>query len=163
MARHAAAGLTLLWLLTLAGPASAHGLGAECRLVGQRVEVEAYYDDDSPAVNAKVAVRDSAQAVVAEGRTDAEGRWSCARPAAGRYEVTVDAGGGHRMKVPMTIPAETSRELSASAAEAPPTVERISEGPGREEFTRTPWLKLGIGLAVIGGLAVAFVISRRIG
>ena len=41
--------LTLALFLVAAPRAAAHALGAECKLVGDRVEVEAFYDDDTPA------------------------------------------------------------------------------------------------------------------
>ncbi len=138
--------------------AAAHALGAECRLQGGRVELEAYYDDDTPARAAKVRVEDGARRVVAEGKTDAEGRWSFAQPAPGRYRVLVDAGVGHRKEVDVTIPAAPGDPV-ATANQPPVTV---SAEPTREEFTRFPWLKLGIGLGVIGGVAAAFLLSRRV-
>jgi hypothetical protein len=73
----------LLWLL-FAGSASAHALGVEARLKDGRVVVEAFYDDDTPARDARVVVRDEDRTAVAEGRTDGDGRWSFATPPAGR-------------------------------------------------------------------------------
>jgi nickel transport protein len=146
-------GLAVLGLLALAGPARAHALGAECKVVGGRVEVEAYYDDDTPARDAKVSVRDAAQKVIVEGRTDERGCWSFPQPAAGKYEVVVDAGAGHRATVKVTVTGDPPA--------GPPQV--VSDGPTREEFTRTPWLKVAIGLAAIAVLAGAFWLSRQAG
>jgi hypothetical protein len=148
--------LALLASLTAARPASAHALGAECRVVGARVEVQAFYDDDTPAGNARVAVRDADRKLVAEGHTDARGQWSFDRPAAGRYEVSVNAGAGHRKTVTITIP-------EGSTADAPPQPEVVSEGPTREEFTRTHWLNVGIGLGAIALFSLAFRWARRRG
>jgi nickel transport protein len=143
--------LALFVALVLADRASAHALGAECKLVGDRVEVEAYYDDDTPARDARVSVRDTGKQVVAEGRTDSEGRWSFARPAAGSYEVVVDAGAGHRVEVKLTVPG-------AAPAAVPQT---ISTGPTREEFTSFPWSKVALGLAVIACLGLGWWLARR--
>jgi hypothetical protein len=159
---------TLMVLLLGAYRAEAHGLGAECKLHGKRVELEAYFDDDTPARGATVRVEDVGRKAVAEGRTDAKGLWSFPRPQPGRYVVHVDAGAGHRTEVKVTIPEGEERpgDEPAESGTAPPEPAApvtVSEGPGREEFTRFPWLKLGIGVAVIGGVAAAFLISRRLG
>src|SRR5262249_7881431 len=137
-------------LLTLALPrtASAHALGAECKVVGGRAEVTAYYDDDTPAIGARVRVLDAGKATVAEGSTDAQGRWTFPLPPPGAYQVVVDAGMGHLARVKVVVPA-TSAEGT------------LSTGPGREEFTRAPWLKVGIGLGAIGLFCLALWLARR--
>src|SRR5205085_2177382 len=84
--------------------AEAHALSGQCKLVGNQVQVEAYFDDDSPAADAHVRVLDGAKGEIAKGRTDAKGGWSFARPAAGKYIVVVDAGAGHRTDIAMTVP-----------------------------------------------------------
>jgi hypothetical protein len=129
-----------------AAPAWAHALGATARVRGDRLEVEAYFSDDTPAVDAHVKVVDSTDTLIAEGRTDDAGRWSCAAPPAGSYRVTVDAGGGHRARKALTI--------GGGAAAA-------SDGPTRAEFTRFPWGGVAAGLAIIGGLAIAWRVWRR--
>ncbi len=151
MSRMLAAALGLAAVFGAVPRAAAHALGADCRVQAGRVELEAYYDDDTPAREAKVRVHDDGGQVVADGRTDAEGRWSFARPAPGHYRVVVNAGAGHRKELGVTIPGP---------AETAPAV-AVSAEPTRAEFTRFPWLKLGIGLAVIGGVAAAFLLSRR--
>ncbi len=145
-------GLALLLVPLTARPAPAHALGAECKVRGDKVEVEAYYDDDTPARDAKVRVFDADNAEVAAGRTDVLGRWSFPLPRPGKYEVVVDAGAGHRCTQKITVRADPS------AAAAPV----VSDGPPREEFTRFPWLNLVLGIGLIGlvGLAV-FGLFRR--
>src|SRR5262245_31356111 len=108
----------LAWFLVLATAPSAfaHALGAECSLRGDRVEVEAYYDDDTPARDARVIVRDVAKKNVAEGRTNDKGFWSFPRPEPGRYRVTVDAGAGHRTTVTITVPGTPSEGTVAAGA-----------------------------------------------
>lgn len=142
--------VAVLLTLATARPAPGHALGAECKLRGDRVEVEAYYDDDTPARNAKVRVLDAHDNVVAEGRTDAQGKWSFPKPQPGSYQVAVDAGAGHGTKLKMTVPAGEG---------APPAA--ISEGPRREEFTRFPWLKVTLGLGAIALFALALWLALR--
>lgn len=144
------AGWTLLLALLTVSPVLAHSLGAECRLRGGRVEVEAYYDDDTPAGGATVRVLDADKREVATGRTDAQGRWTFAVPPPGAYTVIVDAGAGHRTTRKLTIPG--------GAAAAGP----VSDGPPRAEFTRFPWAGLGVGVGVIAGLAaLGYALARR--
>ena len=136
-------GATMFVLATLATvpSVSAHALGAECKVRADRVELEAYFSDDTPAPGAAVTVADSANHVVTEGKTDDYGKWSFPIPAAGRYEITIDAGDGHRVVRPLVVSASNSVG---------------TDGPSREEFTRIPWLRVSIGLLVIG-LAAAGV------
>jgi hypothetical protein len=150
-----------LWLavLTLAlSPTwvSAHAINVECTRRGNKVELEAYYDDDTPAIKAKVLVLNAKVEVVLSGITDAKGRWRFTTPVAGKYEVRVDAGAGHRANTTIHIAEDSaSRE----------TGETVSEGPTHAEFTGTPWLKVLIGLVIIGGCGGAFVLAsylRRI-
>jgi hypothetical protein len=167
----AAASLGVAAFLVLVPPALAHGVGARCKLNGNRVEVEAYFDDDTEAAESKVRVEDGRKQVIAEGIADTAGRWSFPRPAAGSYVVMVDAGAGHRAQVRVTIP---QAEPSSPAADecccctepsslASPSPSLVSEGPDRGEFTTCPWLKLGIGVGVLGGLGLAFLASRWVG
>src|SRR5262245_65327517 len=104
-------------VLARPGAARAHDLGANCKLAGGRVEVQAYFPDNEPAIDARVRVLDEGGRVVAEGRTDEKGVWRFDRPADGHYTVRVDAGDGHLKKVTLTV-----GEVVAS------------EGPGRGEF-----------------------------
>jgi len=133
------------------GVASAHGLGVEAHLKDGRVVVGGFFDDDTAAVNARVWVEDAGQDKVAEGRTDSRGTWSFPAPAPGRYRVTVDAGSGHRTTVSIAIP------------EAPSTggAGVVSDGATREEFTRFPWERVALGLALIALVAVGLPRLRR--
>jgi hypothetical protein len=133
--------------------ACAHALRVDCHLRGEEVLIEAYFDDDTPAGKAKVRVFDDSGTLVADGRTDAAGRWSVARPKPGRYRVEVDAGGGHFTKQTMDVPAEI-----ASGETAPI---RISEGPSRQESAKMFWPKLIVGLGAIAGFGIALWIAAR--
>jgi nickel transport protein len=136
--------LALLLALLGAAVAEAHAIGAEARIVDGRVMIEAYFSDNTPARNAQVTIRNGDQ-TVAEGRTDDDGRCSFPAIAPGNYEVDVDAGVGHRTKIELVVPA----------GEAPVT----SSGPSREEFTRTPWLRIGLGIVVI---VLAFTVLKAV-
>ena len=142
--------LPLAVLLVLPIVASAHAVGVDARIVGDKVRVEAYFDDDTPARDAKVEVLDGEKAVVAEGRTDEKGFWSFAKPKPGKFTVRVDAGDGHAAKTTIAIPGDVEESKS------------LSDGPSRETFTG--WQRLactGVGLAVIAGLTAALRLARR--
>lgn len=138
-----------------------HGLHATATLKGDRVRVEAFFDDDTPAGGAAIKVTAADGAVAAEGRADESGVWSFARPVPGKYTVVVDGGDGHRKKVSLTIP--TDAELKQSAREQPPGDAEIivTPGPTRREITRFPWLRAGMGLAAIGCLAAVLWLATR--
>lgn len=142
--------LPLAFLFVLPAIASAHAIGLDARIVGDKVRVEVYYDDDTPAGDAKVEVLDGEKALVAEGKTDEKGVWTFAKPKAGKYAVRVDAGDGHAAKTTITIPGEAAESQS------------LGDGPSRESFTG--WQRLaftGVGLAIIAGLTAALRLVRR--
>lgn len=147
-------------LLTVPMAAHAHNIGLECKLKGDKVHVEAYYDDDTPGAKAKVEVADGKNKIIASGITDAKGLWSFPSPEPGQYEVRIDAGAGHRAKKTITVPAgksdATPREIETPVSSPGQT---ISEGPSRDEFTSFPWLKVAIGLSVIGMLCGAYLVA----
>jgi len=139
----------LLALLALPAFAQAHGVGVEAKLAGGVVRIEAFFDDDTPAADAAVTVRDAADAVVAAGRTDAAGVWAFPAPAGGKYTVRVDAGDGHATTTVVTVPP--------GAADGG----AISAGPSRAALTG--WRR---GAAVAAGLgaiaaATALVVAVR--
>jgi hypothetical protein len=142
-----AAAIFVLATLTAIAPVSAHALGAECKIRKERVELEAYFSDDTPAQGAKVTVEDSAKIVVIEGKTDTYGKWSFPIPKPGNYNVIVDAGDGHHVERPLTVPV------------TPADTPAQSDGPSRSEFTRIPWLRVGIGLTCIALVSIG---ARRI-
>lgn len=157
--------------LVLVAPAvsSAHGIGAEAKLKGERVHVEGFFDDDTPASDAKVTVTGEDGKVVAEGKTDAKGQWSFPVPAAGKYRVAVDAGGGHLAKTTITIPARPAVTGTHTSGTSPSSVPAnqsepetvVSDGPTRAEVTGGRWLKAGVGLAIIGLLTGGFWLATR--
>src|SRR4051794_2381438 len=135
-------------LLAGSSPAFAHHLLSTAKLVGDRLRVEAYYDDDTPAQEARVTVRQDDR-VVTEGRTDEKGVWTCPRPEPGTYTVRV-VSVGHAAEPATVVVGEP---------EPTPAVEPVPDERARRTYT--PWGRLAAGLAVIGGLWVAWLISRR--
>jgi hypothetical protein len=138
----------VLHLSASACSARAHNLGVQCKLRSQKMEIEAYFDDDTPARGAKVVVLDGRQQVIAQGRTDREGKWAVPAPEPGIYQVTADAGAGHRATTQITVPRDE------------PTMP-ISNGPERSDFVRFPWLELLLGVGVIGVASVAVWLLLR--
>src|SRR5579862_8805181 len=51
------------------------------------VQVNVRDDDDKPVAGYRVRLRDSSKNVIAEGQTNANGRWEYFLPKAGNYEV----------------------------------------------------------------------------
>ena len=150
--------------------AFAHAVGVDCTLRLGKIEVEAFYDDDSAAVKAKVEIVNANDEIVAHGVTDHLGRWTFRKPAPGKYEVRVDAGAGHRTKKKIDVPATTVQEAAigilldvsfrveapVSAPFLPATT--ISDGSTRADFTRLPWEKVLIGFGIIGCLSGALLL-----
>lgn len=132
-------------LLSLPCPARAHGVGVQCKLEGDKLIVEAYFDDNTPASDAKVSILNRSEETVGEGRTDVDGRWICATPGPGVYQVIVDAGGGHLRKIKVNIDGGVV----------------TGDGPTREEFTRVPWLKVILGVGVLGVISFVFWLNRK--
>jgi carboxypeptidase family protein len=130
--------------------ARAHALGAECKVRGNQVVVEAYFSDNTAAQDARVSVRDAANREIASGKTDSDGRWSFPVPPTGRYEVVVDAGLGHRKAVSLTIDSPSkATPASSNQSQAP-----VSDGPTRTEFTRWPLERIACGLVLIASASI---------
>jgi nickel transport protein len=129
----------------------------EAKLKGDRVAVEAFFDDDTPAADAKVAVTTEDGRMIAEGKADAKGMWSFLAPPAGKYKVTVNAGGGHVAKTTITIPTRPAAmptpptpDDTAPVSGAEPEMV-VSDGPTRAETTGWQrWLMAVVGVALIG-------------
>jgi nickel transport protein len=147
--RRVIAVLALVLALGLPSSALAHALHVLAKMEGNQVKVEAFFDDNSPAADAKVTVRDATGKVLYEGRTDGTGNWSFAMPAPGTYEIVVDDGAGHR----------TQKHLRVSGANADGSEQATA--PTREELTQVPWLKVGIGIGAIVGFSLLVWLVRQ--
>jgi nickel transport protein len=146
-------------VLLIAARAEAHALHAEARLKGERVTVEAFYSDNTPAQNARILVHDKKGIEIASGRTDESGVWTFSRPKSGSYEVTVEAGDGHRTRVPIAIPSDP--RIGAEAGSSVEGGVVVTAGPTRGELTRLPWLRVIIGVGAIATLAGALWLATR--
>jgi len=141
--------LPLLVLLLAAQSALAHNLMTDSRPAGGRLRVEVFYDDGTPAQEARVTIRNGDEKV-AEGRTDEKGVWVWETPVPGKYTVHGQSL-GHASR-PETVEI-TEADLSPAAA-GPPT-ESVRRAP------RTPWRNLAIGLGLIGGAVIFARLLRR--
>lgn len=151
-------------LIVLATPtwAWAHNVGVDCKLKDGKLEIEGYYDDDTAAVKAKVKIVDAADKVVAEGTTDDKGRCVLPAPRPGKYVVHLDAGAGHRAKRDLIVPGSTKGVEPDSIEATTDDGQTISEGPTREEVTRSRWWKAGLGVLIIGGVCGAFLLAAAL-
>lgn len=148
--------------LLMSGTASAHGLGVEAKLQNGRVQLLAFFDDDTPASESTVTVESDDGVRLAEGRTDARGLWHFPRPKPGTYRVTVDVGDGHRTKIQLTIPPEANNSDTSSVAgdESVMTAQGLTRGDTL--LTRRGAMTLlGIGLITFLTLFARWVARRR--
>lgn len=142
--------LSLVVWLAVAAPAFAHKLIVNAAPKGDRLRVEAYYEDDTPAEDAKVTVT-LGDRIVAEGTTDDRGLWSCPLPADGTYLVkVVSAGHVGRATVEIGGPIPTTEGDETAVDPAKRTAD-----------TRTPWGKLVFGLGLIAAVALGGWVLRR--
>jgi len=141
--------LAVAAVLALPSWSLAHALSAEARLYKDRVEIESYFSDNTPARNARIGVFSPTNEKIAEGQTDDKGHWSFAKPAAGRYRIDVNAGDGHAVLLSLTIPASGDGT-------------QVSDGPSRQEFTSFPFGPLagGIGAIAIGAIVWMWLRAR---
>jgi len=99
--------IVLVALLFAPSVAFAHKMLVVAR-VAETVRVEVRYEDESPAEEAKVTIKDEAGTVVAEGITDAKGVCVLPRPKPGTYKLIANDGGGHRRQEQLVIPDEVA-------------------------------------------------------
>jgi hypothetical protein len=121
-----------------ATPAFAHKLYVEAKPRTDHVHVEAYYDDDTPAQEAKITIHKD-DAVVAEGRTDEKGVWNCTLPP-GHY----------------TVKAETLGHAANEVFDVPAQLEEVAQPTDdqRADNTRFPIWRVIIGLGIITTLSL---------
>lgn len=139
--------MSALWLA--ACTAMAHDLGVEVQLQGNTVRVEVFFDDGTPGAKARIRVTDANHRVIAEGQADAAGTWSFPKPTPGTFRLTADTGDGHRQIITFTVPAD--------GVVAPELV----QGDRRDNFTRTRWLGLVVGIVITLALPLGARWFRR--
>lgn len=138
--------LVVALLFLSVSPAFAHKLYVEAKLGTDTVRFEAYYEDDTPAQQARITVSKD-DAVVAEGRTDEKGVWTCSL-----------APGSYRVR------AETLGHAADATLEVPDKPVDISAPPGPDDHaanTHTPWSRVILGLGIIAGVTIlGYVLTR---
>jgi nickel transport protein len=137
----------LLFLLFVVVPSTAlaHGLALTAKVQEEMVRVEVFFEDDTSASDAKVTVTTDDGHLLAEGKTDAIGLWSFPKPSQGSYRIEANAGDGHI--------AKGSLQIASS-----PTTDSAT----RDDLTRTPWLRIVVGLTTIGLITLFFMRRGRV-
>jgi hypothetical protein len=121
-----------------------HNLCAKVDIQGTNLRIEAWFDNETPADNAKVKLITNKK-TLQEAVTDERGLCSIPAPGAGNYTIEVNAGGGHRTAITFTIEA---------------AVEEQTVGADKESVFQRRWLGAVIGLVII--LAMTFAARRFI-
>ena len=147
----------LLALVLLPAAVRAHNLDMDCRQVNQRLEIEAFFSDDTPTREALVKLFDDKNEIVATAKTDAKGKCSLPAFTPGKYEVLVDAGAGHRKRRPVTIVGTLPPRPENDAA----STSLPAGGVRRAEFTGFPWERAALGCGVIALVGGAWWWSRQ--
>lgn len=146
----------VMLLVMLLVPAARHGLYVKATWQAGELKVEAFYDDDTPAMRAKVAVLDDQGQTLATGVTNEQGIWRLAWRQGGKFTLRCDAGDGHRATTTLDVPTSAASLPTHAAPTAPDkTAAAHDPQPSRQELTAIPWAKAALGLALIAFLAVA--------
>src|SRR4051794_36181267 len=134
---------TLALAVVLLAPtfAGAHDMRAKWIAEAGTFRVEAWYDGDELVQQGAVTLTDSSGAVVASGKTDDRGVWTCPRPSPGSYTLVVEQA-GHRFTGAVTVPDD-----GKTATISP---DRLDKRTG-----------LLIGLGVLLGASLLFWFIRR--
>ena len=82
--------VAILFLGLLPSMGFAHKLMVEPKFEGDRVRVEAFFDDDSPADDAVVHLLSATGEQLLEGRTNDNGVWYFDKPPPGEYILRVN-------------------------------------------------------------------------
>jgi len=166
---------SILCLAFLAGtPAAlAHRLNVFALLEGNYVNGEAYFNDGSPAKSSKVLIKNREGDVLAEGKTDENGRFNLKLPQLPVEAVTVvvEGGVGHRgettLEPPMGSKKFTATQVESKAFEKSPVqsipseaIEEIIKNAVKEEMEsiRSELIKMNMELSkpkvteILGGI-----------
>ncbi|MCF8110860.1 MAG: carboxypeptidase regulatory-like domain-containing protein [Desulfobacteraceae bacterium] len=79
-----------------AGTALAHKVNVFAYAEDGKIYVESYFPDGRPAAGSELKVYDSRGNLLAEGKTDGEGKFSFEIPRADDLKIVVNAGMGHK-------------------------------------------------------------------
>ena len=123
--------------------AFAHDLRAKVSPDSNPIRVEAWFDDDEPAAEARVVVTDAEGRTIASGVLDEKGVWSFPKPGPGSYLIVVELA-GHRDPIHLNIPDAAAPEVAETW--------RLDKNLG---------LVIGLGLLLGGSLAFAWLRRSR--
>ena len=135
----------------------AHAPDFDWKQVGEKIEVEAFFDDGTPIREAKVQILDDKRNILVSGVTDARGRCKLTAPDPGRYQLFLDAGAGHRKERAITIVGT----LPVSPVDGGPSSDPPAQSPRRDDLIRFPWERVLVGLGIIALVGGAWWWSRR--
>ena len=111
----------LLGLLGRTDPVFAHGLYVVPQQAADQVIGVVRYTDDTPAVEVPIEVlTDPGRAVLARGRTDAQGRFAINVVATGPVIVVAEGEEGHRAEAPASPISAATEPLALGAAPGAP-------------------------------------------
>ena len=133
--------LALAVVLIAPAAAAAHDLRSTVKVEAAVIRVEADYEGEDPAPGANVSITDANGVVVASGKTDDKGVWTCPRLPPGAYKLVVEQA-GHRSRKDFDVPGD-----GTSATFTP---DRLDKRVG-----------LLIGLGVVLGGSLLFWFARR--
>ena len=140
--------ISALLLLISSGPVFAHKMMITCRLEGDRLRLEAYYEDDTPAQDTRISITRDGE-TIAEGRTDERGVWIWLCPPAGEYLLKAMST-GHTASETITVPDVSDHR---------PEIDQGAEY--RRDSVGVQWIKLGYGLLILLVLASGWKIAKR--
>jgi nickel transport protein len=139
-----------LFLSTI--PAYAHKLLMTVKIESKQVTVEVFYEDDTPAEEAKLTVTDTKDNKVLEGITDEKGVWKFPPPKPGNYQIKAISI-GHAVKANFTITDESTALEESNSGQF--------STPSRKEQTQFPWLRVILGLLAISLASIVFWWLKR--
>jgi len=152
-------------LLVILAPAGvcAHSIDMEWKQIGERITIEAFFDDDTPVRSGRVQILDGKNEVVVSGATDVSGKCTLRAPNPGQYQLVVDAGAGHRKQRGITVVGTLPVESPTVEPPIEPAANTVvsSGGADRQQATGFPWDRAAIGCGIIALVAGAWWLSRR--
>ncbi len=142
MNKYALSLLSLLFFCLALVPATAraHGVFIFGWEEGGNICAESYFSKRQKVKNGTVRVLDAQNALLAEGKTDADGHWCTPRPA-GQNAVTlvILAGEGHRGQFTLALsPSAPARPVSEGSGSSEPTDAAPSSSPGPPAAVSAP-------------------------
>ena len=95
----------ILFALLASKILQAHEMGLETKIKGRELVIEVFYEDDTPAQDTLVNLKDESGKVIETGRTNLKGICIFSVPKEGRYHLEAKDNSGHQVKVVLKIPS----------------------------------------------------------